>query len=110
MADYGFTTWQEFVSNHLNFEFKNQFDTRGELAQFHIDQSFRLEDLGMLNLTFNSALNNKNEDIFIWQTAVFKQAEFRMDEVKDWLIAAHDCTSQLFKDICKNDFYASFAE
>ncbi len=110
VADYGFTTWQEFVRKHLNFEFNNHFDTRGELAQFHIEQSFRLKDSGMLNLTFNSALNDRNEDVFIWQTAVSKQAEFKMADVKDWLTNAHDCTSQVFKDICKKEFYASFAK
>jgi uncharacterized protein (TIGR04255 family) len=110
VADYGFKSWEQFVHKHLNFEFNNRFDSRGELAQFHFEQSFEIKELGMLNLAFNNSLNNKNEDIFIWQTAVYRQSECKLDDIQAWLTRAHDCTSEVFKDICKNDFYASFTE
>jgi len=110
VADYGFTNWEDFVQKHVNFQFNNQFDTRGKLAGFNFEQSFILNDLGHLNVSFTSGQNNKKEDIFIWQTAVVKQSNISQEEVHPWLSKAHASTSDLFKKICKDEFYASFSK
>lgn len=108
VADYGFVHWEDFVQKHINFRFHNQFDTRGKLVGFNFEQSFDLNDLGLLNVSFTSGQNNQKEDIFIWQTAVAIQGPTSQKEVLPWLGNAHKCASDLFKDICKEGFYASF--
>lgn len=110
VEDYGFTTWKEFISEHINFQFNNQFDTRGDLMGLNFEQSFNLNELGFLNISFTSGQNNKKEDIFIWQTAVNRQGSISEKEVLPWLNEAHDCTSALFKEICKKEFYGSFSK
>lgn len=110
VADYGKESWEDFVHEHINFSFRNQFDTRGRLARFHFEQAFDINELGLLNVIFSSGQNNKKEETFIWQTAVVRQDIMHMEEVLPWLEKAHDCTSALFKEICKNEFYANFSK
>lgn len=110
VADYGFTHWKDFVQKNVNFQFDNLFDTRGKLARFNFEQSFILNETGLLNVSFTSGQNNKKEDIFIWQTAVTKQGKVSHKEGLPWLSKAHECASEVFKEICKNDFYASFSK
>ncbi len=110
VEDYGFSNWSEFVSEHINFHFNNDFDARGELAGLNFEQSFNLNELGFLNLNFSSGQNDKKEDIFIWQIAVSIQGNITEKEVIPWLHKAHDITSPLFKEICKKEFYGSFSK
>jgi len=110
VADYGFTEWKDFVQKHIKFRFENHFDTRGELTALNFEQTFKLNDNSHLNVSFNSGKNNKKEDIFIWQTAVSKQGTFEAADIVPWLHIAHECTSDLFKEICKDKFYASFSK
>ena len=110
VEDYGFSNWSDFVSEHINFQFNNDFDTRGELTALNFEQSFSLDELGYLNLNFSSGQNDKKEDIFIWQTAVSMQGSISENEVLAWLNKAHDTTSALFKEICKKEFYGSFSK
>lgn len=110
IADYDFTTWEEFVQQHINFNFNYQFNTRGSLARFNFEQAFDLGESGFLNVSFSNGQNDVKEDVFIWQTAVVKKGHLNQEQVLSWLIEAHKCTSDLFKDICKKDFYASFGK
>lgn len=110
VEDYGFSNWSDFVSEHINFQFNNDFNTRGELIGLNFEQSFSLKELGYLNLNFSSGQNDKKEDIFIWQTAVSMQGSITEKEVLPWLNKAHDTTSALFKEICKKEFYGSFSK
>jgi uncharacterized protein (TIGR04255 family) len=108
VAEYGFSSWQDFVENHVNFQFQNKFDHSNSLVRFNFEQSFDLNEKGLLNVVFSSGENNVKETIFIWQTAVYKERLISYEEVIPWLNDAHEVTSKLFKQICKNEFYASF--
>ncbi|TVR82339.1 MAG: TIGR04255 family protein [Chitinophagaceae bacterium] len=110
VKDYGFTNWRDFILKHLNFSFENHFDSMGELVKLNFDQSFDLKEKGLLNLTISNGKNNKNEDILTWQTSV--KVKNNMDEkaLLHWLNSAHECTSDIFKRICKKDFYESFSK
>ncbi len=110
VEDYDFDNWRGFIQNHVNFRFDNLFNTRGELAGFNFEQSFNLNELGFLNISFTNSENNKKEDVFIWQTAVTKQGTVPQSKVQSWLNRAHECTSGLFKEICKKEFYDSFSK
>ncbi|MEX0965706.1 MAG: TIGR04255 family protein [Bacteroidia bacterium] len=109
VADYGKESWEAFVEEYINFSFINRFHTRGKLQRFHFEQSFEMAGSGLLNVTFSTGLNNKKEDIFIWQTAVNRHEKTSNDEVISWLKNAHECSSAIFKEICKKEFYASFS-
>jgi len=110
VSDYGKKTWEEFVNDHINFSFSNHYNTRGSLKHFHFEQSFEMGDTDLLSVTFSTAFNNKKEEVFIWQTAVNHHGKVSDEQVINWLEKAHDCSSVMFKEICKNDFYASFSE
>lgn len=110
VEDYEFNGWEDFIQKQMNFRFENLFNTRGKLTGFNFEQSFDLNELGFLNVSFTNGENNKKEDIFIWQTAVVKQGNIPRDAVELWLNRAHECTSDLFKEICKKGFYDSFSK
>lgn len=107
-SDYKTDRWESFLHNSLNFTFENQFDTRGKLKNFNFMQAFDLEEQGLLNVSFRNAQNDKQEDIFVWQIAVEKNTNTDQKDVLNWLNEAHKHTSDLFKEICKDEFYASF--
>lgn len=107
-SDYKAQGWEDFIHNTLNFTFENQFDTRGKLKSFNFEQAFDLEELGLLNISFRTAQNNKQDDIFVWQIAVEKYTSTNQQDVTEWLKKAHKHTSDLFKEICKDEFYSSF--
>ncbi|NJL14806.1 MAG: TIGR04255 family protein [Microscillaceae bacterium] len=108
VANYGMKSWEQFITANINFNFSNQYNTRGSLRHFHFEQAFDLEALGLMTTHFSSGVNEQKEDIFIWQTAVIKQCEVTATEVIEWAKKAHECTSSVFKEICKQEFYASF--
>lgn len=109
VEDYGFNSWQDFVHSHVNFTFENQFNTRGELSSLQFNQVFEVPEVGQLSVAFSNGLNKKKKPTFIWQIGVL-QREAAADTValEKWLDKAHDCTSEIFKEFCKKDFYASF--
>ncbi len=108
VADYGFDTWEAFVRQNINFSFENRFDPKGKLTAFQFNQSFEQNKTGLTNVNFSSGKNGKEEDVFIFQTAVVQNKKMNEKEVIDWLQDAHNYTSSLFKDICKDEFYNSF--
>ena len=110
VADYEKESWEAFVKDNVNFHFSNKFDTRGDLTRFNFEQNFDMSHLGNLNIAISSGVNNKKEDVFIWQTAVTKNDKTNFDELLSWLEEAHQCTSNTFKEFCKKDFYASFSQ
>lgn len=109
VEDYGFDSWQGFVQSHVNFSFENQFDTKGQLSSLQFNQVFNVPDIGQLSVAFSSGVNKKKKPTFMWQIGVLQQ-EVSADTValEKWLDEAHDCTSQVFKDFCKKEFYESF--
>jgi len=108
--NYNFQNWEAFVKENINFNFDNKFDTKGQLKRFQFDQFFNLNELGELNVNLSNGLNNKKEQIFIWQTALSNGGNLTPSELFEWVIKAHECNSGIFKDICKKEFYGSFSK
>ncbi len=108
--DYGFEgRWADFIKEHFNFSFVNSFDPRGTLKGVQFDQYFELEDKSALHISMNSGKYRKSdEDALIWQTAVTKSAKFEKDSLISWVNKAHSTTSELFREMTKTEFYASF--
>lgn len=109
IEDYLYKDWGSFIKENLNFTFENQFNTRGKIKRFHFDQIFDLNDLGELNVSLSNGFNNKKEPIFNWQTAMSIQGNINPSDLFIWIVEAHDCNSDVFKEICKEDFYGSFS-
>lgn len=108
ISDYKFTNWLNFVNDNLNFNISNEFNAQGELKQFNFKQVFSSQDESDLQITVASGKDNKNQDILIWEISMIKIASFNIDSIIKWLEQSHTITSQLFKEICKNDFFNSF--
>lgn len=100
--------WQTFIKTHFNFEYDNQFDTRGRQKQVQIHQTFELEDGSDLQLQIADGLRN-NEKALIWQTAILKKDSFHADKLFSWADYAHGIAHDLFKEMIKPDLYASFS-
>lgn len=110
VKDYGFDNWEDFVKQNINFRFENNFNTRGPLKNFQFNQSFEVNELGKLNVNLSSGANNKNETLFIWQNGVSLKRRQTKSEMLQWLEKAHSCTSDVFKELCKEKFYGSFTK
>jgi len=110
VGDYAFGDWASFVAENLNFRFENQFDARGALREFNFQQVFDLEDGSGLRISISNGKQDSEEPVFIWQTAVLGNERRSRGELLKWVTRAHDITSDVFKDICKKDFYASFSD
>ncbi|MBD8490075.1 TIGR04255 family protein [Echinicola sp. CAU 1574] len=106
---YGHESWESFVKKHINIAFENKFNTRGELENFRFDQSFKVNNLGTLNVNMSSGQNNKKKPLFIWQTGLSRSGRTDFTELVEWLEKAHTCASNVFKELCKKDFYGSFS-
>ena len=106
--DYEFNNWPDFIKDHINFVFTNQFDTRGKLKNFSFDQVFELPDGGLLQIILSNGVGADQEDVFVLQTSVNQPLETNKDGLLKKIEAAHNHTSEIFKEICKKDFYASF--
>lgn len=109
IADYGFNDWQSFVQENISISVVNSFNTRGPLKSFVIEQAFDLGGDGMLQVTLSSAQNEKKEDTFVWQTVISGQMPMQKEALLIWIEKAHTNTSDIFKEICKPNFYASFS-
>lgn len=110
VKDYGFDNWEDFVDQNINFKFENKFKTRGPLRNFQFNQSFEINELGKLNVNLSSGKNKKNETLFIWQNGVSVKRKQTNPELLKWLDKAHQCTSSVFKELCKEKFYGSFTK
>jgi len=109
VANYHFNDWFQFIRDHFNLNLENQFDTRGNLKSFYIQENFGLKEASDLQIILsNDKTKDGLEDVIIWQTAVYKEANLGIDDTMDWLTYAHDHTSSLFKEFLKQDFYDSF--
>lgn len=110
IKDYGYEEkWQDFVKDNFNFSFENHFDSRGSLRKLQFDQYFEMPDQSSLHISMNSGKYRKSDDqALIWQTAVTRNNRFEKDSLILWLEQAHAVTSDLFREMTKPKFYASF--
>ena len=106
--DYKFTSWKDFIKNSLNFNFENKFDSRGNLNKFNFTQVFAIDDNSDLHISISNGKNNKNEDMLFWETNIIRKNHFNEIELLEWIEQTHKTSSDLFKELCKKDFYASF--
>lgn len=110
LKDYNFEgRWQDFIHEHFNFSFVNSFNPRGDIKRIQFDQYFELEDKSALHIAMSSGKYRKtDQDALIWQTAVIKAEKFEKDSLLSWVEKGHIVTSDLFREMTKPDFYASF--
>jgi uncharacterized protein (TIGR04255 family) len=108
VGDYGFSDWGSFFEKNINFMFQNNFNTRGDIESFKLDQSFNLGENGVLKISFSNGKSDKMDEIFIWQTEVSCKKVIDKKGLLEWVNFAHGETSSIFKEICKKEFYASF--
>ncbi|MCB9279511.1 MAG: TIGR04255 family protein [Lewinellaceae bacterium] len=106
--EYEQASWSEFLNKNINFNFENQFNTRGELNRFQFKQTFELENGKELEITLATGLNKLGDPVFIWQTAVNCRNRINRIELLNWVEEAHKVNSEVFKEICKPPFYDSF--
>lgn len=110
VENYDFKYWLQFIENNFNLSLENQFDIKGALKNFYIQETFGLKEAGDLQIVLsNDQKKDRLNDVIIWQTAVQKQAYFMPDHLIDWLEEAHGYTSNLFKELLKQHFYDSFS-
>lgn len=110
LKDYSYEgRWQEFIQEHFNFTFVNNFNTRGPVKNIQFDQFFELEDKSALHVAMQGGAYRKTDDeALIWQTAVVKSDKFEKESLLSWVEKAHTITSDLFKEMTKPHFYGSF--
>lgn len=110
LKDYGFEgRWHEFVTQHFNLSFVNDFNTRGKMKGLQFGQAFELNDKSELQIAMNSGKYRRtDDDALIWQTIVSKQDGFKREALLVWLENAHATTSDLFREMTKPAFYDSF--
>jgi len=98
----------DFVKSNLQTEILTRSRAPGMLKGFNIQQGFLLEEGSIMNLSISSGINNQNtKNSVVWNTVVEKVGKFNIGDIQNWLIFAHDHTSQMFKDMLNPDFYAS---
>lgn len=100
--------WQEFINQHFNLSYTNDFNTRGHQKQIQINQVFELEDRSSLQIQMSDG-KKKNELAFVWQTAVLKKQQFIYEELIAWTDNAHGVIHLLFEEMLKPETYASFS-
>jgi uncharacterized protein (TIGR04255 family) len=100
--------WQNFIQTHFNFQYNNQFNTRGLQKQIQINQTFELEDGSDLQIQITDGIR-KNEKALIWQTAILKKSSFDANTLFSWADYAHKIAHELFQEMIKPDLYASFS-
>lgn len=100
--------WQKFIKTHFNFEYNNQFDTRGKQKQVQMNQTFELEDGSDLQIQIADGLRN-NEKSLIWQIAIIKKGSFDLNGLLSWADYSHSITHELFQEMIKSELYASFS-
>lgn len=106
--DYDSADWPSFFRDNINFEFKNNFEAKGKLKEFQFQQNFEIDSIGDLTINLSNGINNKKEEIFVWQTTIGRKTGIDDAVLLEWLNDAHAHSSQVFKEICKKDFYGSF--
>lgn len=98
----------DFVRENLQTEILTKYQAPGTLKGFNVQQGFLLEEGSLMNLSITSGLNNQNtKNSVVWNTVVEKVGRFNREDIQNWLIFAHDHTSQMFKDMLNPNFYAS---
>lgn len=107
LSEHSFTDWEQFIANSFNLRFQNAFNTRGPLKSVGIHQVFNLPNGEEILFSMSNGKQNDQESL-IWQTAIAQPGSFDKAEVIKWVDKAHVLSKELFKDLCKPDFYATF--
>jgi uncharacterized protein (TIGR04255 family) len=106
--DYNFDDWNGFINENFAFNFHNKFENSQRLKKFSFSQIFEIENKSNLHLTISNGKNKKNQEVLIWQSAITSNNEQSVSDIVNWIDFAHIKTSELFKNITKKEFYASF--
>lgn len=107
--NYAFNNLKKFIHDNFNIEFESTYDKNGKLKDFRFHHVYDLGEDFDFHFTIGSGRNEKNEDIVIWETNMVSNRviDNYLDAIS-WVENAHRYSSNVFKDICKDTFYASF--
>lgn len=108
IEDYEFDDWNSFINKNLTFNFSNEFEDMKRLRKFSFSQIFEIGNSSNLHVTISNGNDKKNQEVLIWQSAVISSSEESISDLINWIDLAHKKTSELFKNITKKEFYASF--
>jgi uncharacterized protein (TIGR04255 family) len=98
----------EFISQQLQTEIRNYYQTPGNLRSINIQQNFDLENGLIMSLNIFNGINNENQQpSVIWTTTVERHSRMNVDEVVESLESAHAEVSEMFKRMLNPEFYAS---
>lgn len=96
----------KFVETNLQIRVLRNFDFEGTISNQSISQVYSLEDDSKLHLVISDGQRN-NKPAVVWQTAVVKEKQVSVEQIKAWISQAHSTTSNLFKRMLLKEFYDS---
>ena len=96
----------KFIETNLQIHIVRNFEVAGIINDQSVNHTYLLEDGSKLHLVVSNGSRN-NKPVVILQTAVVKEKQLSLDEIKSWISTAHTITSSLFKRILLKEFYDS---
>lgn len=105
--DYEFSDWLQFINSNFQLSLSNGLETLGAPEEVSIQQLFKLPNEDELHLYVNSNTNGTDQQL-TWQTIIDRKGTFDMEQLIEWAEEAHRKSSDVFKEFCKDHFYASF--
>jgi uncharacterized protein (TIGR04255 family) len=99
----------EFVSQNLLTSIHTGYQIPGEQRNINIGQSVLVGGDTMFHVNIQNGINNANGNpCVIWSTVAEKTGAIKKEELLPWLDIAHQLSSDFFKKMLNQEFYASF--
>lgn len=96
----------KFIEANLQIRVVKGFEFDGAISNQAVSQTYKLEDGSVFNLTVSDGQRNGKPAV-VWQSAVIKEKQVSVDEIRNWISHAHSVTSGLFKRMLRKEFYDS---
>jgi uncharacterized protein (TIGR04255 family) len=96
----------KFIETNLQIRILRGFDLGGTIRNQSLSQVYLLEDGSTLHLTIADGRRN-NKPAVVWQTAIVKEKQMAVEEIKNWISQAHSTISGLFKHMLRKEYYDS---
>ncbi len=97
-----------FINKNFNVDIKNRFQYDNEIVNLKINETFRIENVGNLDVLISSGFNQEQKPAVLWQSNIFFKHKFFEFDIQKWIEEAHNVVSNHFKEIVKDSFYANF--
>jgi len=96
----------KFIETNLQVRVLGSFEEGGTVRNQSISQVYLLADDSTLHLTISDGRRNKRPAV-VWQTAIVKEEQLKVEEIKNWISHAHSTLSDLFKRMLREEYYDS---